>query len=105
MPKKSLKANQSTLNLSETAEKPPLQRRSSAKTQQEQNKRLQAVAPKRHSITALPQAAKEKLNAKKQVTIFRPDTNHIFLKNMYLIIRSKMFLRKRDFDHFLIILK
>ena len=73
MPKKTLKANQSTLNLSETAEKPPLQRRSSAKTQQEQNKsRLQAVAPKRHSITALPQAAKEKLNAKKQVIIFEP---------------------------------
>ena len=33
MPKKSLKQNQSTLNLSETAEKPPLQRRASSKPQ------------------------------------------------------------------------
>ena len=72
MPQKTLKVNQSTLNLSETAAKPPLQRRRSekvAKTAENQS-RLSMVAPKRHSITALPQAAKEKLNAKKQVRSF-----------------------------------
>ena len=99
MPKKTLKANQSTLNLSETAEKPPLQRRSSAKTQQENKSRLQAVAPKRHSITALPQAAKEKLNAKKQVIIFNHKISSGKYQSHYFRFQASNSILKETFRH------